>query len=235
MIKTGRSAMPVTPEDRPLDVLRDETVDQLIMNYGHGHLSLDAFQRRLDQAFDAATYEQLSTLTSDLDLQVDPGYMERKREELAFHYDQDDAGESVDYMVNILSGGERAGEWTAAGEIRIVNVLGGTDVDFTHARFSSQTTRVRVLCLFGGVDICVPEGVSTSVRTFNILGGVSNKAPTTRDPTAPRIIVDGFVLCGGVDVKVRKTVKERMLEFADGLRALCGGSPRSCGGSPHSR
>ena len=31
--------MPVTPQDRPLDALREQTVDQLIMNYGHGKLS----------------------------------------------------------------------------------------------------------------------------------------------------------------------------------------------------
>ena len=217
--------MPVNPEDRPLDLLRDETVDQLIMNYGHGRLSLDAFQRRLDQAFDATTQAELMPLTADLDLEVDPGYIEHKREELAFQYDHDasDAGD-VDYMINVLGGGDRTGVWTAAGDIRALNVFGGGDIDFTHARFANRVTTVRVLCFCGGMDIFVPEGVSTTVRTFNILSGVSNKAPTTLDPNAPKIVVEGLVMLGGLDVKVKKTMKERMLEFADHLRGMFGQS-----------
>lgn len=215
--------MPVTPEDRPLDVLRDETVDRLIMNYGHGRLSLDAFQRRLDEAFDAATHAELIPLTADLDLEVDPGYVEHKREELTFRYDYDDTdARDVDYMINILGGGDRTGVWTAAGEIRALNLFGGGDIDFTHARFSSRVTTVRVVCFCGGMDIYVPEGVSTTVRTFNLLGGVSNKAPTTLDANAPRIVVEGLVMLGGLDVKVRRTMKERMLEFADSLRSMFG-------------
>lgn len=219
--------MPVNPEDRPLDALRDETVDQLIMNYGHGRLSLDAFQRRLDQAFDATDQADLTSLTSDLDLQVDPGFVESKREELAFHYQAAESPLGVDYVVNILSGSDRSGEWTAANEIRILTLLGGTKLDFTNARFSGRTTTIRVLCVCGGVDIFVPEGASITVRTFNIMGGVSNKAPTTLDPSAPRIIVEGLVLMGGLNVKVKKTMRERMLEFADGLRTRFERSPQS--------
>jgi hypothetical protein len=44
--------MPVTPNDRPIETLREETIDQLIMNYGHGKLSREAFERRLDEALD---------------------------------------------------------------------------------------------------------------------------------------------------------------------------------------
>lgn len=223
--------MPVTPEDRPLDVLREDTIDRLVMNYGHGQLSLEAFQRRLDEAFDATDHAQLTGLTSDLDLQVDPSYVERKRDELAFRYESDDVDDDevddVGYMVNILSGGERGGIWTAPAELRVVNVLGGAKLDFSDARFATRTTRVRVLCLMGGVDIRVPEGISTSVRTFNILGGVSDRAPAARDPDAPRIVVEGLVVMGGLNIKVKKTLKKRMLEFADGLRAMFGESPQS--------
>jgi hypothetical protein len=217
--------MPVIPEDRPLDVLRDDTVDQLIMNYGHGHLSLEAFQRRLDQAFDATSHEQLTALTGDLQLHVDRGYVDKKREELGFHYEDPDDADDVDYLICIFGGSDRGGEWTAAREIRVFTLFGGSDIDFSNAHFSSRTIRIRLVCVFGGVDIYVPEGVSTTVKTFNIFGGVSNKAPSVREPNAPRIIVEGLVLFGGVDVKVRRTLKERMLEFADGLRSMFGQSP----------
>lgn len=212
--------MSVITEDRPLDTLRDETVDQLVMNYGHGHLSLEAFQRRLDQAYEAGDHPALVALTADLELEVDPGYVARKREEMDFRYAAESDRDDVEYMIDVLSGGERGGEWVAASEIRVLNLMGGSDIDFTGARFSSQTTTVRVVCFCGGVNIYVPEGVNTSIRTFNILGGVSNKAPSTLDPRAPRIVVEGLVMLGGVDVKLKKTLKERMTEFAAGLRTL---------------
>lgn len=222
--------MPVTPADKPLDTLRDETVDQLIMNYGHGKLSLDAFQRRLDDAFDAREQQQLIELTRDLELSVDSGYVEKKREELEFRYADDDEVDDVEYIIDIFGGSDRGGLWTAPEELRIFTLFGGSDVDFSEARFSSRTTRVRMFCMFGGVDIFVPEGVNTSVRVFSIFGGVSNKAPNSTDRNAPRLVIEGLVIFGGGDVKLKRTFRERLLEFADGLRSFFGGPtspPRS--------
>ena len=45
--------MPVDNQDRPIEVVREEVIDQLIVNYGHEALSLEAFDRRLDQALSA--------------------------------------------------------------------------------------------------------------------------------------------------------------------------------------
>lgn len=218
--------MPVQPHDRPLDLLREETVDQLIMNYGHGRLSLEAFQRRLDQAFDARAHDQLLALTQDLDLQVDEGYVEQKRRELSYRYaDESSAPDEVDYLVDVLGGSDRSGDWVAPAQLRIVTIMGGTKVDFTDARFASRTVRVRLWCLCGGIDLLVPEGVNATVKTFNIAGGTSNKAATTRDPDAPRIVIEGLVMFGGVDVKVKRPLKARMLEFADSVRCLFGQAP----------
>ncbi|HEX7038011.1 MAG TPA: DUF1707 domain-containing protein [Pseudomonadales bacterium] len=213
----------MNPKDRPLDALREQTVDRLIMNYGHGRLSLDAFQRRLDQAFDATAHEELLALTADLDLQVDAGYVERKREELGFRYA--DESDEVEWIVDVLGGSDRAGDWVVPGELRVVTVMGGSNIDLTDARFASPVVRVRVLCMFGGVDVFVPEGANVTVKTFNILGGTANKVPRAPVPDAPRIVIEGLVMFGGVDVKVKRTLKERMLEFADSLRSLVGQAP----------
>jgi len=48
------------------------------MNYGHGKLSLEAFERRLEQALDAKQRSELSDLTNDLDLAVDASYIEKR-------------------------------------------------------------------------------------------------------------------------------------------------------------
>ena len=220
--------MPVTPQDRPLESLRSDTVDQLIMNYGHGHLSLDAFQRRLDEAFEATGHDALVALTADLDLEVDASYVERKKAEFdggAGGREDLDEDDDVEWIVDVFSGSDRGGAWDVPQELRIVDVFGGTDIDLSDARFTSRVTRIRVFCLFGGVNIYVPEGVCTTVKAFSIFGGFTNKAPSVARSDGPRLVIEGLIIFGGGDVKVRRSLRERALEFADSLRAMFSGAP----------
>jgi len=214
--------MPITPQDKPIQTLREETIDALIMNYGHGHLSLEAFERRLDAAFAATNHDALLELTADLDLDVDSGYIEEKKRELGL--DRRGEPRETDYVVNIFSGGERSGAWIVPEQLRVLTIFGGTDIDFSDAKLTAARTHVSILCLFGGIDLFVPEGVRMVVKTFAIFGGVSNKAPTCEEPSAPTIVVEGLVLFGGVDVKIKRTLKERLLQFANSLRSMFGQS-----------
>jgi hypothetical protein len=216
--------MPVAEEDRPLDALRSEAIDRLIMNYGHGHLSLEAFERRLDEALEASDRARLKALTADLDLEVDTGYIERKEAELNLGYPRRTA-RTTEHIVNVFSGGGRGGAWTVPEEIRVFTLFGGTDLDFSDARFVARATRLKVLCLFGAVDIFVRDDISTSINTICVFGAVDNDVPATTDPTAPRLEVEGLVLFGAIDAKIKKTLKERLFEFADALRQMLGAAP----------
>lgn len=217
--------MPVNPGDKPLDALREETIDRLIMNYGHGELSLEAFQRRLDEAYDAQHNHQLIALTADLDLAVDSAYVARKRETLDIQADPEPA-DDVEYMIHVFSGGDRKGRWTPARELRVVTVFGGCDIDFSEARFAAPVTTVKMVCLFGGVNVFVREDINVTSKALCMFGGINNKAANTGGSDAPRVIIEGFVLFGGANIKVRKTMKQRMLEFADSVRATFGpGAP----------
>ncbi|HEY8521512.1 MAG TPA: LiaF domain-containing protein [Gammaproteobacteria bacterium] len=123
-------------------------------------------------------------------------------------------------MVSVFSAGGRAGVWEVPEEIRVITLFGATDLDFSNARFTAKVTRVELFCLFGAVDIFVPGNVSTTVKTFCAFGAVENKVPATEDPDAPRLIVEGLVLFGAADAKIKRTVKERLLEFAYTIRAM---------------
>lgn len=54
-------------------------------------------------------------------------------------------------------------------------------------------------CVFGGIDIIVPEGVNVKVHSTSLFGGVSNK--TLKNDSAPTLYVSGLCLFGGVDIK----------------------------------
>src|SRR5215207_8773919 len=103
--------MPVTPNDRPIDALREETVDQLIMNYGHGKLSREAFERRLDEALDTKSHERLLALTQDLDLKADWEYTAQKKAELGIRVDPSPTTGPDDYehIINVFAGNNRRG------------------------------------------------------------------------------------------------------------------------------
>lgn len=214
--------MPVTPQDRPLDALREDTVDQLIMNYGHGKLSREAFERRLDEALDTQSHDRLLELTGDLDLRTDRQYTAKKKAELGIRVDPSAANrvDDHDLIVNIFSGNSRKGSWDVPRAIRIVNVFGGAELDFADARFTAETTYVTVFCLFGGVNLRVRDGMRTISKTLCIFGGVDNRSPATTDPNAPLLVVEGVCLFGGVDIRVKKTPKQRFTEFADQLRTM---------------
>lgn len=216
--------MTIPNTDKPLHVLREQAIDQLIMNYGHGRLSLEAFERRLDQALDAQDQQTLASLTEDLELAVDQSFIDKKREELGISYEKA-AAKDCEYLIHVFGGSNIGGHFTAAREYRMINVFGGGEIDFTDAVFASKQVRVRLLCLFGGASIFVPEGVNVVCKTFCIFGGMDNRGPRVRDSSAPMIIVEGLALFGGASVKVKKSFRERLIEFGDAMRSFLGTPP----------
>jgi hypothetical protein len=214
--------MPVTPQDRPIDALREETVDQLIMNYGHGKLSRQAFERRLDEALETKSHDKLLELTRDLDLKTDKQYAAQKKAEFGIRLDEHSpaGADEVEYMINIFGGSNRSGSWDVPKEIRMINIFGGAELDFTNARFSAPTTNVTLFCMFGGVSFRVREGMRTVAKAVCIFGGIDNRSPATNDPNPPTLVIQGLALFGGADIRVKKTGKQRLQEFANTLKAM---------------
>jgi len=213
--------MPITPEDRPISALREEAIDQLIMNYGHGVLSLEAFERRLDQVLDTQSQEKLSSLTADLDLMPDRAYIEKKKAELGMPTDTSpQPAKDSDYLIHIFGGSNRSGSWAVAKTVWVLNLFGGVKLDFTDAHFSSSETHIKILCLFGGTKFLVPENINTVSKAFCIFGGIDNRAPSTDDHSVPTLVIEGLFLFGGASVRIKKTWRKHWIEFADSVRRM---------------
>lgn len=219
--------MTVTLADRPIDTVRSEIIDQLIMNYSHGELSYEAFERRLDQAMELANHQALVDLVSDLPLSVDKAFVESKKQDLAPNYIAGEA-EELDYMVNIFSGSTRGGAWKVAKEIRCFSLFSGTDIDFTDAQFSQDLVRIKIFSMFSGDTIYVPENVNVVSKAFCIFGGIDNLAPSQSNARTinqkgvnqPTIIIEGLSIFSGVSIKIRRSMKERFVELADSLKSM---------------
>src|SRR5213075_1970970 len=80
-----------------------------------------------------------------------------------------------------------------------VAVMGGCDLDFTAAAINGEAV-LDVLAFWGGIGVHVPRGWKVIRRVTALLGGYEDK--TTAAPEgAPRLIIRGSAIMGGIDVR----------------------------------
>lgn len=87
----------------------------------------------------------------------------------------------------------RGGEMTA--------FMGGGKLDLREAAPAGGQAVVNVFALMGGFEILVPETWRVSAEVTPFMGGIEDKARTSTDPSAPHLIIRGFVVMGGVTLK----------------------------------
>jgi predicted membrane protein len=87
----------------------------------------------------------------------------------------------------------RGGELTA--------IMGGVEVDLSHARIANGEAIMDVFALWGGIDIKVPPDWTVVGDVTPFMGAYedSRKSPTAGDP-AQRLVLRGMVVMGGVEV-----------------------------------
>lgn len=213
--------MTVAAQDRPLEAVREEVIDQLIMNYSHGELSLEAFESRLDIAMESSEQTTISELTNDLPLSVDDKYKQKKSSALGTHQH---SGQAVpaDKLMNVLSSSKRDGQWNVPAEITLTNVLGSDEFDFTQARFTSPQVKITILSVFGSVKLKVPDDINVHTNINCIASSMNKNTNVEFDPNAPTIQIEGKFVASSLDVKVKRTVREKWVRFADSMKALFG-------------
>ncbi|MCK7459215.1 DUF1707 SHOCT-like domain-containing protein [Idiomarina aminovorans] len=210
--------MSVKFEDRPIEKVREETIDQLVMNYSHGELSAEAFERRLDQAMDATAHAQLAELVEDLELKPDSSYDNIKEQQFSPHYGKGRV-QPTENVVSILSSNERSGVWTVPREITVYALLGSVELDFTDAIFQQPDVTIKIIGGLSSLEIYVPEEITISTNVFNILGSTENKAPSMGSlKQAPHLRIEGLQVLGSVEVKIKQTIKEKFVAFANSLK-----------------
>ena len=210
--------MSVKLEDRPIEQVREETVDKLIFNYSRGVISSDAFERRLDEAMASSSHQEIVDLAADLEMDVDPRYESTK--EFQFTPNYGPAPEEEVSRINcILGSSERSGQWHVPKKLKVLNVLGSVELDFTDAIFHHQTITIEVMSVLSSDEIYVPEGVNVVCKTFDFLGSVENKCPSIAHRQAPTIVIEGTSILGSIEIKIKRTIKEKFMAFAEQLKS----------------
>jgi hypothetical protein len=89
---------------------------------------------------------------------------------------------------------------------QIATVMGGTQLDLRQATNGpGTTTDLELFTVMGGVDLWVPSNWRVENDTLFIMGGLEDKRPhsgdTTVDPTAPRLVIHGSIVMGGLTLR----------------------------------
>jgi hypothetical protein len=92
---------------------------------------------------------------------------------------------------------------------QIGSIMGGTEIDLRQATIAPGTTpSLDLFTVMGGVVIRVPENWRVDSEAVFVMGGMSDKRPSASDaarqvpdPSAPRLVIKGTVIMGGLTVR----------------------------------
>jgi predicted membrane protein len=87
----------------------------------------------------------------------------------------------------------RGGELTA--------FMGGGKLDLRDAMPAGGQAIVNVFALMGGFEILVPETWSVISEVTPFMGGIEDRSRASTNPSAPRLVIRGVVMMGGVTLK----------------------------------
>ncbi len=79
-------------------------------------------------------------------------------------------------------------------------IFGGMTVNLRSVTLVGDVV-ITVTAMFGGIEFILPDNVMVVSNVLPILGGVECKYASSRDPLAPKIIINGNASFGGIEIK----------------------------------
>jgi hypothetical protein len=219
---------------------REQAIERASACYAHDLIDVDELGRRLARAEDASSLAELEAAVDGLPavaaLVPARGAELGAPARVAALVRAEDAPRSRTVFA-MFGGAERKGGWVVPRRLRVMTVMGGADLDFREARFAPGENRVAVFAMFGGVDIIVPPGLRVDVEGGAIFGGFEDAThrATADDPDAPRLVITGFAMFGGVSVEERlpgETGRQARKRRRHERRQLAGRRHRQLGPKP---
>lgn len=189
------------------DADRHQVAEVLRRAAGEGRIDLDELDERLDAAFAAKIYADLTPLLADLpenppqlpDIVPAAPLAPRPTAEVG-------AASRFDTSFTIMGGQTRKGVWEIGATHTAFALMGGVDLDLRQAVFASQHVEITASAIMGGIDIIVNAHTKVIVDGVGIMGDFSqsrDRVDAVLDAQSPVVRVKGFALMGGVTV-VRK-------------------------------
>ena len=86
---------------------------------------------------------------------------------------------------------------------RVFVLFGSGDVDLRDAALADGKAAVRIVAIFGGVKVTVPEDWAVNAQTGAVFGGVEYKRTKRSVPASPtdQLTLNGFCFFGGIEIR----------------------------------
>jgi len=190
---------PAAGGDLPVsDTDRGKVVTLLESAYAEGRISPAEHSERMQAAAAAQTFDDLVPLTRDLVALDDPRTMAAQARSRP-----PATGAEPELIVTLFGATQRSGRWQPRRNLSVLNLFGATELDLRQATFTDNTCEINVFCLFGSVEVVVPEGADVHNSALAVFG--SSEAKETQPvPGSPAIRVRGFVGFGSIDAHPKR-------------------------------
>ena len=102
--------------------------------------------------------------------------------------------------IAILGGVKRGNNSRAFKGGDLTAIMGGCEIDLRQAAIDGEAA-IEVFAMWGGIEIRVPDDWTVISRVVPLLGGVEDKTHPPQGTTAHRLVLRGFAIMGGIEVK----------------------------------
>lgn len=204
---------PRPSELRASDADRDRIADLLREALVEGRLTPDEHAERVEGVLSAKTVGELEVFVRDLPAGHQP-YQAHTPRAAGPGWGHTPAPNHptpgaipLDPDVNVVavfSAAVRKGRWRAGRRMHAYAIFGSVEIDLSEAIFEYQQVVIKVISVFGNVEIRVPENVSLRGTGGGVLGNFEVSTLDSGDPDAPVVYVDGLAILGNVEAKPKR-------------------------------
>lgn len=106
---------------------------------------------------------------------------------------------TMDSQTAVFAGSDRAYNNEVFSGSNLTAVFGGVELDLRDAIFDKDTV-IKAFCMFGGIEIKLPEDVQIKTRSGFIFGGISDDRKNTAEKPKHTIYLDADGGFGGVTI-----------------------------------
>ncbi len=193
------------PVPLDLDDRRERAVRRLGAHFAEDHLTVEEFEDSVDRVYSAATVRELETVFDGLPALRPAAVPAQVRQTAVVNRARAEDVPERGLQVAVMSGAEKKGAWIPARRFTTVALMGGAGLDLREAQFGPGVTELRIVAVMGGVEVIVPPGLAVETHGIGIMGGFEafDQVSADPDPEAPRLVIRGVAIMGGVEVSVR--------------------------------
>ena len=145
---------------------REQAIDRLSRSFAEDAITMDEFERRAELVYSALTAADLQALVADLPPEIESADAKRGKGAAVARV------ATGDRITTFLGSTERRMPASVPRQLSVRTMLGNTELDFRDSRFEPGITEVHVRCLFGNVEITVPEGIRVELLVSSMLANV---------------------------------------------------------------